>query len=206
MKKIKKISFIGLALLISLAGFAGCSNQVKTETKETAQNTEVSSEASSSTEGSGAESSEESGEITHEPELAPSFELKTLEGDTVTLEDYKGQYVFINFWATWCQYCDEEMPDLMAFQKAHKEEMTVLAINVKEKNDVVKKYMEENKLELKVLMDEDGTLSKLYQVTAFPTTFLIDKAGKVIGYVPGKLTAEDMESAYKYLKENDTSK
>lgn len=201
MKRFRKLPAIGLVLLICLSGLAGCSKQSETEAKDINQSEEVASET-----GSTGETSEESGEITHEPELAPSFELKTLEGDTVTLEDFKGQYVFVNFWATWCQYCDEEMPDLMAFQKAHKEEMTVLAINVKEKSDVVQKYIDENKLDLKVLMDEDGTVSELYQVSAFPTTFLIDKAGKVIGYVPGKLTAKDMESAYKYLKENDTTK
>lgn len=178
--------WMSLILVASLLVLSGCS-QSTNETNQTAV-------------------SEESGEITHEPELAPSFELKSLDGDTVTLEDYKGQYLFINFWATWCQYCDEEMPDLMAFQKKHAEELTVLAINVNEKNDVVQKYIDKNKLELKVLLDSDGTVSQLYQVSAFPTTFLVDKAGKIIGYVPGKLTAEDMESTFKYLKENGTTK
>lgn len=192
MKQLYKGFWISLMLMASLVVFTGCSQ------KET--NSEAPEEVTETTE------TEETAEIEHEPELAPSFELKTLEGKTVTLEDYRGQYLFINFWATWCQYCDEEMPDLMAFQKSHEGEMTVLAINVNEKNDVVQKYIDKNKLDLEVLMDEDGTVSQLYQVSAFPTTFLVDKAGKVIGYVSGKLTAKDMESAYKYLKENETSK
>lgn len=196
--------WICLIIAVSLLVLAGCSQKLG-KVGQSSSETQGSTQGESSNTETGS-TSEETAEITHEPELAPSFELKSLEGETITLEDYKGQYVFINFWATWCQYCDEEMPDLMAFQKAHAEEVTVLAVNVNEKNDVVQKYIDKNKLDLKILLDSDGTVSQLYQVSAFPTTFLVDKAGKVIGYIPGKLTAEDMESTFKYLKEHGTTK
>ncbi len=208
MKQIYKLFWLSLILVASLVVFTGCS-QGNTKASKSEVQGATGAETTAGTETTtetGAQASEDSAEITHEPELAPSFELKTLKGETVTLEAYKGQYLFVNFWATWCQYCDEEMPDLMAFQKSHKGEMTVLAINVNEENSVVQKYIDKKKLDLEILLDTDGTVSQLYQVSAFPTTFLIDKAGKIIGYVPGKLTAEDMESAYKYLIEKDTSK
>lgn len=195
--------WLSLVLVASLLTLAGCSKEDSKASQSVAEGQTTAQGENSAEIG---EVTEDAAEIEHEPEVAPSFELKSLDGGTVTLEDYKGQYLFINFWATWCQYCDEEMPDLMAFQKKHAEELTVLAINVNEKNDVVQKYIDKNKLDLKVLMDSDGTVSQLYQVSAFPTTFLVDKTGKIIGYVPGKLTAEDMESTLKYLKEHGTTK
>lgn len=204
MKQRNRLFGLSLVIAASILLLGGCSqgenksSQSAGDAPGTAQTENNATQADPS--------SEEAAEIEHEPELAPSFELKSLDGDTVTLEDYKGQYVYINFWATWCQYCDEEMPDLMAFQKKHAEELTVLAINVNEKNDVVQKYIDKNKLDLKILMDSDGTVSQVYQVSAFPTTFLVDKAGKIIGYIPGKLSAEDMESTFKYLKEHETTK
>ena len=144
---------LALCLLMTF-GLAGC---VKKAPAPEAQ-TEVSSEA-------------ESAEINHEPEAAPNFILKDLDGAEVSLSDYQGKFLMVNFWATWCQYCDEEMPDLMAFQEKHKEEMTVLAINVGEDEKTVKAYMAKKKLNLKVLMDTDNKVAESFAVSAFPTTF-----------------------------------
>lgn len=184
---------IGLLLLAFMAfmilGLTGCSKQatVSEETPVTVGESEAP-------------------EINHEPEVAPNFVLKDLDGTEVSLSDYQGKFLMVNFWATWCQYCDEEMPDLMAFQEKHKDELTVLAINVGEDEKTVKAYMAKKKLDLKVLMDKDNKVAESFVVSAFPTTFLIDPAGKVIGYIPGKLSLEDMEGSFKYLKEQSTVK
>lgn len=192
---LKLMAVMGLVTVL----LAGCSAKTAdgAETAQASGETAQASEASQAADG---------GDITHEPESAPDFELKNLEGETVTLSSYEGQYVLINFWATWCQYCDKEMPDLMAFQEKHKDEVTVLAINVKEDQKTIEQYLKKKNLDLTVLMDQDGKIAESYLVSAFPTTFLIDRAGKVIGYIPGMMTAEDMEASFKYLKDNDTSK
>lgn len=195
------IGFILIGLMV--VGLSGCA------VKDGASNGEASppsanGEAASSS-GSDAAGAEE-GAITDEPELAPPLSLKDMSGKTISLEDYKGSYVLINFWATWCQYCDEEMPDLVDFQKKHKDEVTVLAINVNEDAKTVQAYLDKKNIDLKVLLDQEGKTAEDFLVSAFPTTFLIDRAGKVIGFIPGKMSAEDMEASFNYLKERDTVK
>lgn len=179
------LGLCGLCLVAMLA-LSGCT--AKPETAETVE-TDTHEEG-----------------ITHEPELAPMFTLKDMANQDVNLSDYKGQYVMVNFWATWCQYCDEEMPDLVAFQEKHKDEVTVLAINVKEEPEEIADYLKKKGINLKVLQDSDGKVAEEFLVGSLPSTFLIDRAGYVIGYIPGKMTLEDMEGSFKYLQEQDTTK
>lgn len=207
-KRVVGLVLIGL-MVVALSGCGvkdGVSNGGDTPP---ASNGEASSPATnggdtspSSSEAAGADESA----ITDEPELAPPLSLKDMSGKTISLEDYKGSYVLINFWATWCQYCDEEMPDLVAFQKKHKNEVTVLAVNVNEDAKTVQAYLDKKNIDLKVLLDQEGKTAEDFLVSAFPTTFLIDRAGKVIGFIPGKMSAEDMEASFNYLKERDTVK
>ncbi len=196
--KIKVFIIIGLVTILLVA----CSSESKDDNSSAAvglaqseSQSEALSDVSESDEG-----------IAHEPELAPSFSLETLDGEVVTLKDYEGSYVILNFWATWCQYCDQEMPDLMAFQDKYKDEVTVLSINVKEDSKTVQAYATKKNLNLTVLLDKDGQIAKDYQVGAYPTSFLIDRAGKIIGYLPVMMSAEDMEVSFKYLKDHDTVK
>ena len=131
--------------------------------------------------------------------------LKNLEGAEESLEDYKGKYVIINFWTTWCKYCIKEMPDLTTLQNEN-EDLVVLAVNVNEDHTTVEKFVKKNGITLKVLMDTDGAVSKTYGINSFPTTFFIDPSGKVIGYFQGMMSQEDMKSALAYLREQDTTK
>lgn len=190
-KQFVKLLLLGVLMVLVLAG---CSSTSKTtdSKNDAAVADETSAEASAG--------------ITDEPELAPMFTLKDMDGKEISLSDYEGKFLMINFWATWCQYCDEEMPDLMAFQEKHKDEVTVLAINVGEDQKTVAEYIKKKNLNLKVLLDSDSSVAKDFMVSAFPTTFLIDPAGKVIGYIPGKMSPEDMEGSFKYLKESSTVK
>ena len=198
LKDIKRVVGLGLIGLMVVA-LAGCG--AKTGAADQKQTQEAAETAAAS------ETAEaEAGAITDEPELAPPLSLKDMSGKTISLEDYKGSYVLINFWATWCQYCDQEMPDLAAFQKKHKDEITVLAVNVNEDAQTVQAYLDKKNIDLKVLLDQEGKTAEDFLVSAFPTTFLIDRAGKVIGFIPGKMSAEDMEASFNYLKERDTVK
>lgn len=130
-----------------------------------------------------------------EPEkLAPLFTLQTLEGDTVSLEDYRGQKIMLNFWATWCPPCKEEMPDMQEiYEEKQQEEIAILAINVtpSEKNPkLVNSFVEEYGLTFPILMDEQGAVTYQYEILSYPTSYFIDTDGVVRKKVIGGLTKE----------------
>lgn len=137
----------------------------------------------------------------HNHEFAADFTLKNLEGEEVSLSDYRGKYVFLNFWATWCVYCDLEMPDFQEFYEAN-EDLVILAVNYKEDLKTVKDYIEDGGYTFPVVLDTDGAINEMYYVTAYPTTFFIDKEGILLAYYPGMLTPELMEEGLKILKEH----
>jgi len=129
----------------------------------------------------------------------PNFTLKDLNGENVSLNDYRGKIVVINFWATWCKYCDVEMPDL---QKLHSdnEDVVVLAVDVNEKKSVVEDYINRGGYTFPVLLDEDSELAKLYYISAFPTSYFINEEGLLVGTVPGMMTGERMEEIITYIR------
>ena len=125
--------------------------------------------------------------------MAPDFMLKDLEDNEIKLSDYNGKIVILNFWAVWCKYCIEEMPDFNALNKELEKEndAVILAVNVQEKPDTVRKYLTSNNITLKVLLDEDGSVAAAYGVNGYPTTFIINKDGSLFTYIPG---ATDIET------------
>lgn len=126
--------------------------------------------------------------------MAPDFTLKDLDGNTVTLSDYEGKIVILNFWAEWCVYCVEEMPDFNTLNKELEEsgDAVILAINVQDSRKVVQDFLAENNLDLKVLMDEDGAIASTYGVSGYPTTFFINPDSSVYGYISGKTDLETL--------------
>ena len=121
---------------------------------------------------------------------APDFSLQSLDGSTVRLSDLKGQVVLINFWATWCAPCREEMPLLDAiYQKYNRLGVELLGINVEDDASGARKYLNETPVTFPILFDADGRVSKQYQVKAMPSTILVDRHGNVrhihYGYKPG---------------------
>lgn len=200
MKTIKTLRFnrLGsLLLLVLLAlALAGCGGVADKSSQEVAVGTEENPESLN-------EAGDEG--ITHEPELAPELNLMDLEGNPVNLSDYKGTYVMVNFWTTWCKYCVQEMPDLVAFQEKYKDELKIIAVNVAEDQKTVEAFLKKNDIDLTIAMDSEGKIAESYYVNSYPTTFFIDRAGKIVGFVPGMLTAKDMETTFGYLKENDTT-
>ena len=138
--------------------------------------------------------------------LGPGYdlELKDQFGKVHTLSDYKGKVIFLNFWATWCGPCRNEMPDI---QKLYEEysaqggdaEVVILGIAGPEigqegSSGDIAGFMEENGYTYPVLMDESGEMFDQYGISAFPTTFMIDREGNVYGYVPGQMTEDIMRS------------
>lgn len=134
---------------------------------------------------------------------APDFTLVDQYGETHTLSDYKGQAVFLNFWATWCPPCRAEMPDIQALyeelQGEESPEVVVLGVagphiygNEGSAEDIAS-FLTENGYTYPTVMDADGSLMRAYGITAFPTTFMIDKEGQVAGYVTGMIPRDIMD-------------
>lgn len=122
---------------------------------------------------------------------APNFKLANLQGKQVSLSNYKGQGVVLNFWATWCGPCRQELPD---FQKEHRtgKKFKVVTVNLRENKKTVQDFMKRGKYTFPVLLDSKGTVSKSYGVKAVPTTIFIDKNGIVREVVVGTLTGAQL--------------
>lgn len=134
-------------------------------------------------------------------ELAPDFTLVDLDGKEVSLSDFRGKYVLINFWATWCQYCDLEMPDLDRLYKEN-EDLVVLAVNVQEEKGVVEDYIKKGGYTFPVVLDEEGYVSLTYLVSSYPTSYFVDKEGILLGGVPGMMTYEQMVQILENIRNN----
>lgn len=149
------------------------------------------------------EDTQEANEVTADiakGELAPDFTLVNLDGKEVSLSDYKGKTVLVNFWATWCGFCDMEMPDLNKLDKEN-DDLVVLAVNVMEEKDIVQEYINEGGYEFEVVLDSDGAITRNYLVSGFPTSYFIDKEGVLLGGVPGMLTYDQMNEILDSIKE-----
>lgn len=116
-----------------------------------------------------------------EPFNAPNFTLQGEEGKTYRLKDYRGKVVILNFWATWCPPCREEMPSMERAWKKVKDDndIAILAINVGEDADTIFEFMGHYPVTFPLLMDIDGNVVKQYPVRGLPTTYIIDPAGMV---------------------------
>lgn len=118
---------------------------------------------------------------------APNFCLEDLKGKKVELKHFKGKVVFLNFWATWCGPCKEEMPSTEALYTQFKEKNFVfLSISVDYAGlEPVKEFIEKQRYTFPVLIDPKGETLDLFDVKGIPTTFLIDKKGLMIGKAIG---------------------
>jgi peroxiredoxin len=108
----------------------------------------------------------------------PAFALPDLAGKTVRLADFRGKLVFLNFFATWCGPCRDEMPAMERIHQAHKAQgLVVLAVDAQESVKAVRAFREELKLTFPTLIDADGVVSLKYGVRALPVSFLINRDG-----------------------------
>jgi thiol-disulfide isomerase/thioredoxin len=122
--------------------------------------------------------------------LAPGFTLPSRAGDSISLEQLKGQVVMLNFWASWCGPCRQEMPLLDQIHKRYGSlGFTLLGVNVEANTQDAEKWLAQTPVTFPVLFDKDNKVSKLYDVNAMPSTVFIDRKGNVRylhrGYKPG---------------------
>lgn len=110
---------------------------------------------------------------------APDFTLPTLDGETVKLDELRGQPVLINFWATWCSACRRQMPYLQAAFEEKGQEVKFIAVDVGEGSGTVRKYIDATGIGFTVALDRDRGVARAYNMRYYPTTFLVDEKGVI---------------------------
>lgn len=133
---------------------------------------------------------------------SPDFTLLNLSGEEVSLSDYRGKIVMINFWATWCGFCKKEMPDMQRLMEEN-DDIVILAVDVMEEKSLVENYINEGGYTFEVVLDEKGLIARDYLVSAFPTSYFVDKDGILLGGVPGMMTWERMNEILTNIRENE---
>lgn len=133
------------------------------------------------------------------PRPAPKLSATTLDGKTISLEDYKGKVVLLDFWATWCEPCVKAMPHLDKLQKQYGEKsFTVLGVSIDEDTKKVGPFAEKKKLSYPLVLDSaEAPTWHAYRVTAIPALFLIDRNGQIIAQWRGSPKDEEIAAAVK---------
>lgn len=121
---------------------------------------------------------------------APDFTLKSRSGENIKLSEYRGDVVMINFWASWCAPCRQEMPLLEELYKKYSDlGFTLLAVNVEEDSSKADELLKDIPVTFPVLFDNTNKVTKLYNVIAMPSTVIVDRDGNMRylhrGYLPG---------------------
>lgn len=123
---------------------------------------------------------------------APDFTLTNMNEQKVSLSDYRGQKVFLNFWASWCPPCREEMPDMQKLHEKYGDEVVILAVNVGESKSATANFMMENGLNFSVLLDKDKSTAQNYLVRGIPTSYFLDQNGVIKEKVVGAVSYQRM--------------
>lgn len=125
--------------------------------------------------------------------IAPRFTLTDTAGAQVSLEDHRGKVVLLNFWATWCPPCRQEMPDIQSRYEMHSPNLVVLAIDNNEPLDLVQSYVDEVGLSFNPLLDPGADVQILYQIRGYPTSMFVDENGIIQIVHVGLMTQSQLD-------------
>jgi len=143
-----------------------------------------------------------------EGHLAPVFSLPDATGQRVSLQDLQGKPVFLNFWASWCGPCHEEMPDLVEAEKRFGQLVRFVGVNLttEEKNQAAaEQFLQQYQVTYLNLFDTKGKAKKAYQIVGIPTSFLLDENGRILYHHMGPITVKQLEQLFAQLAENQGS-
>jgi peroxiredoxin len=140
--------------------------------------------------------------LCHANDSAPDFALKSTQGGNIRLSEHRGEVILLNFWASWCGPCRQEMPLLNALQERYsKLGFNVVGVNVDKDSALANKLLKDIPVSFPVLLDDTGVVSASYNVSAMPTTVIIDRDGNMRylhkGFKPGY--EQDYEQQIKEL-------
>lgn len=130
-------------------------------------------------------------------QLAPDFTLTNLQGEEVTLSDLRGKRVVLNFWATWCPPCEAEMPHMQQYYEKYGQEDNVEIVGVnltyaKEKVERVEQFIKSYDITFPILLEKDETVASQYEILTIPSTYMIDRDGKIQKKIIGPLDLESL--------------
>jgi thiol-disulfide isomerase/thioredoxin len=126
---------------------------------------------------------------------ANEFVFKDMQGKEQRLSDYKGRWVLLNFWATWCPPCLEEIPDLVEMHNARKaSDFAVIGIAMSSSRDSVISFSRQLEISYPIVLGDDKAAAQIGRIDALPTSYLYDPTGKLVSYQSGMLTREAIES------------
>ncbi len=140
--------------------------------------------------------------------LAPDFELETLSGTDLSIQDFRGSIVILNLWASWCPPCRAEMPALRSIHETYQNEgVVVVGVNMTYQDNVsaAASFVEEYGITFPILLDRTGLVGNLYHMRALPTTFLVDRQGVIQEVVVGGPLSEiTLQSMIQELLETES--
>jgi thiol-disulfide isomerase/thioredoxin len=130
---------------------------------------------------------------------APEFELQTLTGSRLRLSDMKGKVVLLNFWATWCAPCQQEMPLLQSRASRYPTDLVLLGIDFNENPSVVQDFVTNLNITFPILLDPGSKVQDLYRVRGYPTTLILDGQGIIRVLQIGELSGTMLDNYLKKL-------
>ncbi len=155
-----KINIFWIVILITLLLSAGCDNSTPEQPLKT---------------------------VSSESKVAPDFTLMNMQGEPVSLSQYRGKVVILNLWATWCPPCREEMPSMEGLYQKYKDQgLVILAVSADENGKkAVSQFLQRTPYSFPILLDSDSVVQNAYGVFRFPESFIIDRNGIVIKKIIG---------------------